>query len=208
MAKGILGKKIGMTQIFSAEGKLVPVTVIECSGNVVLQKKTVDNDGYESVQLGFGEKTEKSTNKPFAGHLAKSGSTPKRYLKELRGSEMNEFEVGQEVPVSIFSEGDYVDVQGVSKGKGFQGSIKRHGQHTGPMSHGSHFHRAPGSMGPVAPNRVVKGKKLPGHMGNVTITLQNLQVVKVDEERGILLIKGNVPGANKSFVTIKKAIKK
>jgi large subunit ribosomal protein L3 len=140
--------------------------------------------------------------------LAKSGSTPKRYLKELRGSDMNEFEVGQEVPVSIFSEGDYVDVQGVSKGKGFQGSIKRHGQHTGPMSHGSHYHRGPGSMGPVAPNRVVKGKKLPGHMGSMTTTLQNLQVVKIDEERGVLLIKGNVPGANKSFVTIKSAIKK
>ncbi len=208
MAKGILGKKIGMTQIFSSEGKLVPVTVIECSGNVVLQKKTVETDGYEAVQIGFGAKTEKSTNKPFAGHLAKSGSAPKRYLKELCGSEMNEFEVGQEVPVSIFSVGDYVDVQGVSKGKGFQGSIKRHGQAIGPMSHGSHYHRRPGSMGPVDPNRVFKGKKLPGHMGNVTITLQNLQVVKVDAERGILLIKGNVPGANKSFVTVKKAIKK
>jgi large subunit ribosomal protein L3 len=208
MAKGILGKKVGMTQIFNAEGKLVPVTVIDVNGNVVLQKKTVENDGYESVQLGFGEKTEKSTNKPFAGHLAKSVSTPKRYLKELRGNDMNEFEVGQEVPVSIFAEGDYVDVQGVSKGKGFQGSIKRHNQHTGPMSHGSHYHRGPGSMGPVAPNRVVKGKKLPGHMGNVTVTLQNLEVVKVDAERGLLLIKGNVPGANKSFVTIKSAIKK
>jgi len=208
MAKGILGKKIGMTQIFSAEGKLVPVTVIECNGNVVLQKKTVENDGYEAVQLGYGVKTEKSTNKPFAGHLAKSGSAPKRYLKELCGSEMNEFEVGQEVPVSIFSEGDYVDVQGVSKGKGFQGSIKRHGQAIGPMTHGSHYHRRPGSMGPVDPNRVFKGKKLPGHMGNVTITLQNLQIVKVDTERGILLVKGNVPGSNKSFVTVKKAIKK
>lgn len=208
MAKGILGKKVGMTQIFDAEGRLVPVTVIDVNGNVVLQKKTVETDGYEAVQLGFGEKTEKSTNKPFAGHLAKSGSTPKRYLKELRGNDMNEFEVGQEVPVSIFSEGDYVDVQGVSKGKGFQGTIKRHNQSRGPMGHGSHYHRGPGSMGPVAPNRVVKGKNLPGHMGNVTITLQNLQVVKVDEERGLLLIKGNVPGANKSFVTIKNAIKK
>jgi large subunit ribosomal protein L3 len=195
-----------MTQIFDTEGRLVPVTVIDVNGNVVLQKKTVENDGYEAVQVGFGEKTEKSTNKPFAGHLAKSGSTPKRYLKELQG--MNEFEVGQEVPVSIFAEGDYVDVQGVSKGKGFQGSIKRHNQSRGPMTHGSHYHRGPGSMGPVAPNRVVKGKNLTGHMGNVTVTLQNLQVVKVDEERGLLLIKGNVPGANKSFVTIRSAIKK
>ncbi|XMB86629.1 50S ribosomal protein L3 [Mycoplasmatota bacterium WC44] len=208
MAKGILGKKIGMTQIFNAEGKLVPVTVVVCSSNVVLQKKTVENDGYEAVQIGFGEKTEKSTNKPLAGHFAKSESTPKRYLKELRGSDMSEYEVGQEVPVSIFTEGDCVDVQGVSKGKGFQGSIKRHNQHTGPMAHGSHYHRGPGSMGPVAPNRVVKGKKLPGHMGSRTITVQNLQIVKVDEERGLLLIKGNVPGANKSFVTIKNAIKK
>ena len=208
MGKGIVTKKIGMTQIFSSEGKLVPVTVIDCNGNIVLQKKTVENDGYESTQVGYGEKTEKASNKPMMGHFAKSESTPKRYLKELRGSDMSEYEVGQEVPVSIFAEGDYVDAQGVSKGKGFQGVIKRHNQHTGPMSHGSHYHRRPGSMGPVAPNRVVKGKKLPGHMGNRTITIQNLVVAKVDAERGLLLIKGNVPGPNKSFVTIRNAFKK
>ncbi|QVK21421.1 50S ribosomal protein L3 [Mycoplasmatota bacterium] len=208
MAKGILGKKVGMTQIFNSEGKLVPVTVIDCNGNVVLQKKSVENDGYESVQVGYGEKSEKASNKPMMGHFEKSGSTPKRYLKELRTNEMSEFEVGQEVPVSIFADGDYVDVQGVSKGKGFQGSIKRHNQSRGPMSHGSHYHRRPGSMGPVAPNRVAKGKKLPGHMGSRTITIQNLQIVKVDADRGLLLIKGNVPGANKTFVTIKNAIKK
>ncbi len=208
MAKGILGKKIGMTQIFSEEGKLVPVTVINVKGNIVLQKKDVENDGYEAVQLGFGEKTLKSTNKPFAGHLKKSDSAPKRYLKELRGTEMFEYEVGQEVPVTVFKAGEYVDVQGVSKGKGFQGSIKRHGQAIGPMSHGSHHHRAPGSMGPVDPNRVRKGKNLPGHMGSETVTLQNLEIVKVDAERGLLLIKGNVPGVNRSFVTIKKAVKK
>lgn len=208
MAKGILGKKVGMTQIFAEDGTLIPVTVVDCNGNVVLQKKNGETDGYDSVQLGFGEKTEKSTNKPAAGHFAKSGSAPKRFLKELRGTDMNEYEVGQEVPVSIFAEGDYVDVQGTSKGKGFQGSIKRHNQSRGPMTHGSHYHRGPGSMGPVAPNRVVKGKNLPGHMGSQTVTLQNLQVVKVDADRGLLLIKGNVPGAKKSFVTIKKALKK
>jgi len=208
MAKGILGKKVGMTQIFNEEGKLIPVTVVDCNGNIVLQKKTVDTDGYESVQVGFGEKSEKASNKPMMGHFGKSGSTPKRFLKELRGTELNEFEVGQEVPVSIFAEGDYVDVQGVSKGKGFQGNIKRHNQSRGPMTHGSHYHRGPGSMGPVAPNRVVKGKNLPGHMGSRTVTIQNLQIVKVDEERGLLLIGGNVPGAKKSFVTIKQAIKK
>lgn len=206
--KGILGRKIGMTQIFDSVGNLIPVTVVDVSNNVVLQQKTIENDGYQATQIGYGAKTKKSTNSPMAGHFAKASSEPKRYVKELRGSEMSEYEVGQEVPVSIFAEGDYIDVVGISKGKGFQGVIKRHGYSRGPMAHGSRHHRSPGSMGPVAPNRVVKGKKLPGHMGSMGVTLQNLAIAKVDEERGLILVKGNVPGSKNSYITIKKAIKK
>ena len=208
MARGILGMKVGMTQIFDQDGNLIPVTVVDVKGNVVLQQKTIENDGYAATQIGFGEKTTKSTNKPLAGHFAKASAAPKRYIKELRGTEMAEYEVGQELPVTIFAAGDFIDVQGVSKGKGFQGCISRHGQSRGPMAHGSRYHRRPGSMGPVAPNRVLKGKLLPGHTGNHTVTLQNLTIVKVDEERGLILVKGNVPGSKKSFVTIKNAIKK
>lgn len=206
--KGILGRKIGMTQIFDKENNLVPVTVVDVNNNVVLQQKTIANDGYEATQIGYGVKTEKSTNRPMAGHFAKASSAPKRYVKELRGSEMSEYEVGQEVPVTIFADGDFIDVVGISKGKGFQGPIKRHNQSRGPMAHGSRYHRRVGSMGPVAPNRVFPGKKLPGHMGSKRVTLQNLTIVKVDEARGLLLVKGNVPGAKDSFVTIKKALKK
>ncbi|ADP34755.1 50S ribosomal protein L3 [Bacillus atrophaeus] len=207
MTKGILGRKIGMTQVFAENGDLIPVTVIEAAANVVLQKKTAENDGYEAIQLGFDDKREKLSNKPEKGHVAKAETAPKRFVKELRGVEMDAYEVGQEVKVEIFSAGEIVDVTGVSKGKGFQGAIKRHGQSRGPMSHGSRYHRRPGSMGPVDPNRVFKGKLLPGRMGGEQITVQNLEIVKVDAERNLLLIKGNVPGARKSLITVKSAVK-
>jgi large subunit ribosomal protein L3 len=207
MAKGILGQKLGMTQIFNSEGVLVPVTVIDVNDNVVLQKKSVTTDGYDAVQLGYGKKPEKSANKPELGHLKASKSAPKRFVKEIRLAEMSEFEVGDIVPATIFEAGQYVDVQGTSKGKGFEGTIRRNNQTRGPMSHGSRYHRRPGSMGPIAPNRVVKGKIIPGHEGHFTTTLQNLQIVNVDTARGIILIKGNVPGPNKSFVRIIHAVK-
>ena len=207
MTKGILGRKIGMTQVFAENGELIPVTVVEAGSNVVLQKKTIENDGYEAIQIGFSDKREKLANKPEKGHVAKANTAPKRFIREFRGVNLDEYEVGQEVQVSIFAEGDVVDVTGVSKGKGFQGSIKRHGQSRGPMSHGSRYHRRPGSMGPVAPNRVFKGKLLPGRMGGDQITVQNLTIVKVDTERNLLLIKGNVPGAKKSLLKVKTAIK-
>jgi|LGVF01.2.fsa_nt_gb large subunit ribosomal protein L3 len=207
MAKGILGTKIGMTQIFNETGDLIPVTVVSCEPNVVLQKKTIENDGYEAIQLGFKDKRVKLANKPELGHFAKSNSNPKRYLREVSGKELYNFEVGQEIRVNIFAEGETVDVTGTSKGKGFQGSIKRHNQSRGPMSHGSHYHRAPGSMGSIDPNHVRKGKKLPGHMGVETVTVQNLEVVKVDLERNLLLIKGSVPGPRKGLVFVKRGIK-
>ncbi|MBT2649916.1 50S ribosomal protein L3 [Bacillus sp. ISL-34] len=207
MTKGILGRKIGMTQVFAENGELIPVTVIEAANNVVLQKKTVETDGYEAVQVGFENKREKLSNKPEKGHVEKANTTPKRFIREFRGTDLTELEIGQEVNVSIFAEGDLVDVTGISKGKGFQGSIKRHGQSRGPMSHGSRYHRRPGSMGPVAPNRVFKGKLLPGRMGGEQITVQNLAIVKVDVERNLLLIKGNVPGARKALIKVKSAVK-
>jgi large subunit ribosomal protein L3 len=205
MTKGILGRKIGMTQVFAENGDLIPVTVVEAAPNVVLQVKSVETDGYEAVQLGFEDKREKLSNKPEKGHVAKANTAPKRFVKELNG--VAGYEVGQEVKVDIFAEGEIVDVTGISKGKGFQGSIKRHGQSRGPMAHGSRYHRRPGSMGPVAPNRVFKGKALPGRMGGEQITVQNLQIVKVDAERNLLLIKGNVPGARKALLKIKGAVK-
>ncbi|MCY8614575.1 50S ribosomal protein L3 [Bacillus haynesii] len=207
MTKGILGRKIGMTQVFAENGDLIPVTVIEAAPNVVLQKKTSENDGYEAIQIGFDDKREKLANKPEKGHVAKAETAPKRFVKELRGVDMDAYEVGQEVKVDIFSNGEVVDVTGTSKGKGFQGAIKRHGQSRGPMSHGSRYHRRPGSMGPVDPNRVFKGKLLPGRMGGEQITVQNLEIVKVDAERNLLLVKGNVPGVKKSLVTVKSAVK-
>ncbi|WP_078543146.1 50S ribosomal protein L3 [Litchfieldia alkalitelluris] len=207
MTKGILGRKVGMTQVFVGNGELVPVTVIEASPNVVLQKKSVETDGYEAVQVGFEDLREKLANKPLKGHVAKANTAPKRFARELRGVSLDEYEVGQEVKVDIFTEGDIVDVTGISKGKGFQGSIKRHGQSRGPMSHGSRYHRRPGSMGPVAPNRVFKNKLLPGRMGGERVTVQNLQIVKVDTERNLLLVKGNVPGARKALITVKTAVK-
>ncbi|MBB5325788.1 large subunit ribosomal protein L3 [Anoxybacillus tepidamans] len=207
MTKGILGRKIGMTQVFAENGDLIPVTVIEATPNVVLQKKTVENDGYEAIQLGFEDKREKLANKPEKGHVAKANTAPKRFIREIRGANVAEYEVGQEVKVDIFAEGEIVDVTGISKGKGFQGAIKRHGQSRGPMAHGSRYHRRPGSMGPIAPNRVFKSKELPGRMGGERVTVQNLKIVKVDAERNLLLIKGNVPGPNKGLVVIKSAVK-
>lgn len=207
MTKGILGRKVGMTQVFAENGDLIPVTVIKAANNVVLQKKSVESDGYIAVQIGFEDKREKLSNKPEKGHVAKANTNPKRFVREFRGVDLSGYEVGQEVKVEIFAAGDIVDVTGISKGKGFQGSIKRHGQSRGPMAHGSRYHRRPGSMGPVAPNRVFKGKKLPGRMGGKQITVQNLEIVKVDVERNLLLIKGNVPGPKKVLLKIKSAIK-
>ena len=207
MTKGILGRKIGMTQVFAENGDLIPVTVIEASPNIVLQKKSVETDGYESIQLGFEDKREKLSNKPAKGHVAKAGTTPKRFIREFRSLNIAEYEIGQEVKVESFTEGDIVDVSGVTKGKGFQGVIKRHNQSRGPMAHGSRYHRRPGSMGPVAPNRVFKQKKLPGQMGGSMITIQNLEIVKVDADRNLLLVKGNVPGSRKALVVVKSAIK-
>ncbi|MBM4764941.1 50S ribosomal protein L3 [Bacillus sp. B15-48] len=207
MTKGILGRKIGMTQVFAENGDLIPVTVVQAAENVVLQVKNAETDGYEAVQIGFEDKREKLANKPEKGHVAKANTAPKRFVREFNGVNLAEYEVGQEVKANIFAEGDIVDVTGISKGKGFQGAIKRHGQSRGPMTHGSRYHRRPGSMGPVAPNRVFKGKLLPGRMGGEQITVQNLQIVKVDEERNLLLIKGNVPGPRKGLLKIKSAIK-
>lgn len=207
MTKGILGRKVGMTQVFTENGELIPVTVIEATENVVLQKKTVDTDGYEAVQIGFENKREKLSNKPEKGHVVKANTTPKRFIREIRDVNLDEYEIGAEVKVDVFAEGDIVDATGISKGKGFQGVIKRHGQSRGPMAHGSRYHRRPGSMGPVAPNRVFKNKLLPGRMGGEQVTIQNLEIVKVDVDKNILLVKGNVPGAKKSLVQIKTAVK-
>ena len=207
MKKGILGRKIGMTQVFNKEGKLIPVTVVYVGTNVVSQIKTKENDGYESIQLAFDDKREVLSNKPEMGHLKKANTTPKRFLKEIRGVDIANYELGQELHADLFEAGEIVDVTGTTKGKGFQGVIKRHNQSRGPMGHGSHYHRRPGSMGTMRPMRVFKGKKLPGHMGVETVTIQNLEVVSVDLENGCLLIKGNVPGAKKSLVMIRTAVK-
>lgn len=205
--KGILGRKIGMTQVFTESGKLIPVTVVEVEPNIVTQIKTKENDGYEAIQLGFNTKREKLATKAAAGHTAKANTTPKRFFREIKGVDINEYTVGQEVNVNIFEQGEVVDVTGTTKGKGFQGVIKRHGQSRGPMGHGSHYHRRPGSMGTMRPMRVFKGKKLPGHMGTLTVTIQNLEIVAVDLENNVILIKGNIPGPKKSLVIIKSAVK-
>ncbi|QVK18046.1 50S ribosomal protein L3 [Mycoplasmatota bacterium] len=208
MTKGILGRKIGMTSIFDSNGFLIPVTVVQAVPNIVLQKKTVKTDGYDAVQLGLEDLRPILANKPKTGHANKAETAPKRFVKEIRGSEMMSYEVGQEVKVDMFSEGEYVDVTGTSKGKGFTGPIKRNNQSRGPMAHGSGYHRGPGSMGSVDGARVFKGKIIGGHMGSETVTIQNLQVAKVDTEKNIILIRGNVPGAKKSLVMIKDAVKK
>ncbi len=205
--KGILGRKIGMTQVFTKSGKLIPVTVVEVEPNVVTQIKTKENDGYEAIQLGFDTKREKLATKASVGITNKANTTPKRFFREIRGVDVSEYSLGQEVKVDIFAEGEMVDVTGTTKGKGFQGVIKRHGQSRGPMGHGSHYHRGPGSMGTMRPMRVFKGKKLPGHMGTLTVTIQNLEIVMVDVENNCILVKGNVPGPKKGLVVIKTAVK-
>ena len=205
--KGILGRKIGMTQVFTESGKLIPVTVVEVEPNVVTQIKTIENDGYEAIQLGFDTKREKLATKASAGHTAKAQTTPKRFFREIKGVDINDYTLGQEITVDIFAPGEVIDVTGTTKGKGFQGVIKRHGQSRGPMGHGSHYHRRPGSMGTMRPMRVFKGKALPGHMGTLTVTIQNLEVVAVDAANNVILIKGNVPGPKKGLVVIKSAVK-
>ena len=207
MRKGILGRKIGMTQVFAKNGKLVPVTVISVEPNIVSQIKTKETDGYEAIQIAFETKREKLANKPELGHLKKSNTSPKRFLREIRGVDVNNYTLGQEIKADIFAEGEMVDVTGTSKGKGYQGVIKRFHQSRGPMGHGSQYHRGVGSLGTMRPMRVLKGKKLPGHMGVNTVTVQNLEVVMVDLENNVILVKGNVPGAKKSLVMIRSAIK-
>lgn len=205
--KGILGRKIGMTQVFTESGKLIPVTVVEVEKNVVTQIKTKENDGYDAIQLGFGEQREKLATKALAGHAAKAKTTPKRFFREIKGVDVNSYSLGQEISADIFEPGEVVDVTGTSKGKGFQGVIKRHGQSRGPMGHGSHYHRRPGSMGTMRPMRVFKGKKLAGHMGVLTVTIQNLEIVAVDTLNNVILISGNIPGPKKSLVLIKSGVK-
>lgn len=208
MKKGIIGKKIGMTQIFDEKGNVVPVTVIEAIPNVVAQVKTVETDGYNSIQLGYGEVKDKHINKPEKGHFTKAGLAAKKHLREFRVEDVENYKVGDEVKADIFEAGEKIDVQGTTKGKGFQGVIKRHGQHRGPMGHGSMYHRRPGSMGSTStPGRVFKGKKLPGHMGRVTVTIQNLDVVRVDMDKNVILVKGSVPGAKGAILKIKSAVK-
>lgn len=206
--KGILGRKLGMTQVFAKNGKLIPVTVVEVEPNVVTQIKTTETDGYEAIQLGFDTKRENLSNKAEKGHVSKANTAPKRFFKEIRGVDVSKYQLGQELTVEVFEEGEIVDVSGISKGKGFQGVIKRYNQSRGPMGHGSQYHRGVGSLGTMRPMRVLKGKKLPGHMGNVSVTMQNLEIVSVIPEENVILIKGNVPGPKKSLVIIKSAVKK
>lgn len=206
--KGILGRKLGMTQVFTAEGNVIPVTVIEAGPCVVLQKKDLENDGYEAVQIGFADKKVSRSNKPEAGHATKANTVPKRYVREIRGVDLANVEVGQELKADLFAQGEFVDVTGISKGKGFAGVIKRWGQSRGPMSHGSRYHRRPGSMGSIQANRVPKGKRLPGHMGHDTVTIQRLEVIRVDAERNVILVKGSIPGAKNSYVKVRETVKK
>ena len=205
--KGILGRKVGMTEVFSTDGKLIPVTVIEVEPNVVTQVKTVEKDGYDAIQLGAFDKKTKSSNKPEMGHVKKANTQPKRFLKEIRGIDTSSYTLGHAISADVFQSGDTVDVTGTSKGKGFQGVIKRWNQSRGPETHGSTYHRRVGSMGTMRPMRVLKGKKLPGHMGNEQVTIQNLMIVDVDTENKYILVSGNVPGAKNTFVFIREAIK-
>ena len=207
MKKGLIGKKIGMTQIFDEEGRVIPVTAIEAGPCTVVQVKTEETDGYNAIQLGYGEVKEYKVNKPVKGHYAKSNLTPKKHLREFRIDSI-ENKVGDELKADVFATGEKLDIQGTSKGKGFQGVIKRHGQSRGPMGHGSMYHRRPGSMGSTStPGRVFKGKKLPGHMGHVTVTIQNLEVVKVDLDKNVILVKGSVPGPKGTILKLKSSVK-
>ena len=205
--KGILGRKIGMTSVFAKNGKLIPVTVIEVEPNIVSQIKTKEKDGYDAIQLAAFEKREKLANKPEIGHLKKANTTPKRFLREIRGVDVTNYSLGSELKADIFTEGEIVDVTGTSKGKGFQGVIKRWNQSRGPMGHGSQYHRGVGSLGTLLPMRVIPGKKMPGHMGCEQVTIQNLEIIQVDIENNVILVKGNVPGPKKSLVLIKSSIK-
>ncbi|WP_418745530.1 50S ribosomal protein L3 [Frisingicoccus sp.] len=208
MKKAILTTKVGMTQIFNEDGVLTPVTVLQAGPCVVTQVKTVENDGYAAVQVGFGDIREKLVNKPMKGHFAKAGVAPKRFVREFRLEDAESYAVGQEIKADVFAAGDKIDATAKSKGKGFQGAIKRHGQSRGPMAHGSKYHRHAGSNGSATtPGRVFKGKKMPGHMGAVRITVQNLEVVRVDAEQNLILVKGAVPGPKKSLVMIKESTK-
>ena len=209
MKKAILATKVGMTQIFNEDGVLTPVTVLQAGPCVVTQIKTVENDGYSAVQVGFADKREKLVNKPLKGHFDKAGVSYKRYIKEFKFENASEYALAQEIKADIFEAGDKVDATAISKGKGFQGAIKRHGQHRGPMAHGSKFHRHQGSNGACSsPSRVFKGKGMPGHMGAVKVTTQNLEVVRVDAENNLLLVKGAVPGAKKALITVKETVKR
>ena len=206
--KTLIGRKVGMTQIFDEAGKVIPVTVIEAGLCVVAQVKSIETDGYNAIQLGFGDVKESKLNRPEKGHFAKAKLALKKHLREFRVDAIDGVNVGDEIKVDTFVAGDKIDVQGTSKGKGFQGVIKRHGQSRGPMGHGSMYHRRPGSMGPTStPGRVFKGKKLPGHMGRVTVTIQNLDVVKVDSDKNVVLVKGSVPGPKGAILKLKTSVK-
>lgn len=208
MKKAIIATKIGMTQIFEENGSLIPVTVLQAGPCVVIQKKTLENDGYEALQFGFGEIKEKKVTSPIKGHFDKAGVKPKKFLKEFKIENIEEYELGSEINSNIFEVGDKVDVTGISKGKGFQGSIKRHNQHRGPMSHGSKYHRGVGSLSSATtPGKVKKGKKMPGHMGAEKVTIQNLEVVRVDADKNLILIKGAVPGNKGAVLTVKESVK-
>ncbi len=208
MKKAILATKVGMTQIFNEDGVLTPVTVLQAGPCVVTQVKTVENDGYSAVQVGFVDKREKLVNKPLKGHFDKAGVSYKRYVREFKLEDAEGYAVAQEIKADVFTAGDKIDATAISKGKGFQGAIKRHGQSRGPMAHGSKFHRHAGSNGSASdPSKVFKGKKMPGQMGNKQVTIQNLEVVKVDAENNLLLVKGAVPGPKKSLVKIKESVK-
>ena len=208
MQKAILGKKLGMTQLFTEDGVVIPVTVVEAGPVAVVQKKTVENDGYDAIQVGYGDCKDKALNKPKKGHLAKAGVSNKRHLKEFRLDDISAYNVGDEIKADVFAEGDKVDVTGISKGHGFAGTIKRWGTHRGPMTHGSGYHRGVGSMGACStPSRVMKNKRLPGHMGVQQVTVQNLDVVKVDAEKNIILVKGAIPGPKGGIVTIRDTVK-
>ena len=208
MVKEIYGKKIGMTQIFGENGVAIPVTAIEAMPLTVVAKKTQDKDGYNAIVVSFGDIKEKNANKPHKGVFAKAGVEVQKYLREIKVENVDDYEIGSKITVDTFTTEDSVDVQGISKGKGFQGVIKRHGQQRGPMGHGSMYHRRPGSMGSTTtPGRVFKGKKLPGHMGSQTSTILNLDVVKVDTDKNVILVKGSIPGAKKSIVRVRKSVK-
>lgn len=207
MSKGILGKKIGMTQIFTPEGQVVPVTVVEAGPCPVVQKKTVATDGYNAIQIGFSVLRESLSNKPRKGHFQKASLKPMRYVREFKISDVESYEIGQEVKVDLFTVGDKIDVVGTSKGKGFAGMIKRHNASRGPMAHGSKYHRRSGSLGAKGPARVFKGRELPGRMGGERVTIQNLEVVRIDADKNLILIKGAVPGANKSLLILKPSVK-